>query len=320
MSSTEHEHVALFADDDPDNLVDRDRYPHIGCIPVSETPIVVEHESGQYVRSKANTNRMQQMIDDLFSSSFGNERLYHARSGLSIRQIDGIYEQTTQHPHIRDVFFDHDLTLTCHRGLISIEQMQKVCEAFPLTVSKFFDQWVSYFFGSMRRYQALYQLLDNLKANRIRTYIITKQPDTHTIEHFLRLCKLHGFFPHNRCISSAQLGKEKLSIINDVLGLTSSPVPTRSPRRLGSNNDAYSPKVAAAPPSRVDPSPRPLSAPRKPRAKPTDARGASPDPRAVDTAHPVSSSSSETSKAPVNAKGKSEKARHNSPGRSRKQA
>lgn len=245
MSSFEYNYIALFADDDPANLAERDKYPHICCIPVSDTPIVVDLESGLYIRSKANTNDMQQMIDDRFVEDFGNERLYHARSGLSIRQIDGIYDQTTQHPSIRHVFFDHDLTLTCHQGLISIDQMNRVCDSFPLTVSKYFDQWVSYFFGSSRRYQALYNLLDNLKAGKIKTYILTKQPDTLTIEHFLRLCKLHVFFPHSRCISSAQLGKEKLTIINDVLGIARPPTASRSPRGQAKTSAAH---VTQSPP------------------------------------------------------------------------
>jgi hypothetical protein len=218
MSTSENDYVALFADDDPVNLSGRDKYPHIFCMPVSDTPIVVDLESGLYIRSKANTNCMQQMIDDRFAEDFGNERLYHARSGLSIRQIDGIYDHTLQHPNIRHVFFDHDLTLTCHQGLISVDQMCRVCESLPLTVSKYFDQWVSYFLGSTRRYQALCNLLANLKAKNIKTYILTKQPDTVTIEHFLRLCKLDAFFPRSRCISSTLIGKEKLTIINEIIG------------------------------------------------------------------------------------------------------
>jgi hypothetical protein len=149
------------------------------------------------------------------------------------------------HPNIRHVFFDHDLTLTCHQGLISIDQMNKVCATFPLTVSKHFDQWVSYFFGSTRRYQALHQLLDNLNAKGIKTYIITKQPDTLTIEHFMRLCKLHTFFPHSRCISSTLVGKEKLAIINEVTG--SSSHVSRSPRHQSKGTTASDPSVGDAP-------------------------------------------------------------------------
>ena len=228
MSSSKYDYVALFADDDPVNLEQSDKFPHIFCIPVSDTPIVVDYDSGLYIRSKANTNRMQEMIDRRFAEDFGDERLYHARSGLSVRQIDGIYDHAMMHPNIRHVFFDHDLTLTCHQGLISIEQMSGVCSSFPLTTSKHFDQWVSYFFGSTRRYQALYQLLDNLNTKGIKTYIITKQPDTLTIEHFMKLCKLNTFFPHSRCISSTLVGKEKLAIINEVTGLSSRV--SRSPR------------------------------------------------------------------------------------------
>jgi hypothetical protein len=243
MSSSDY--VALFADDDPANLEERDKFPHICCIPVSDTPIVIDYDSGMYIRSKANTNRMQQEIDERFTEDFGDERLYHARSGLNIRQIDGIYDHAMMHPNIRHVFFDHDLTLTCHQGLISIDQMNKVCATFPLTVSKHFDQWVSYFFGSTRRYQALHQLLDNLNAKGIKTYIITKQPDTLTIEHFMRLCKLHTFFPHSRCISSTLVGKEKLAIINEVTG--SSSHVSRSPRHQSKGTTASDASVGDAP-------------------------------------------------------------------------
>ena len=72
MSRSEY-YIALFADDDPENLAARDQYPHIHCIHVSDTPIVVDLESGMYIRSKANTNGMQQMLDDLFSEDFGND-------------------------------------------------------------------------------------------------------------------------------------------------------------------------------------------------------------------------------------------------------
>jgi hypothetical protein len=173
---------------------------------------------------------MQGMIDAAFANDFENEKLYHARSGLTIRQIDDILiKHIKLHPSIKHVFFDHDLTLTCHQGLISIEKMNAVNIAFPLEQRTNFIQWASYFFGTPTRYYAIASLLENLKEKGIKTYILTKQPDTVTIEHFIRMCKLDAFFPPERCISSTKIGKEKLNIISETLGLQ---LPfNRSPRK-----------------------------------------------------------------------------------------
>tara|TARA_B110000483_G_scaffold26874_1_gene32432 strand:- start:1404 stop:2135 length:732 start_codon:yes stop_codon:yes gene_type:complete len=191
-------------------------------------------EDGEIYRPQSEKNQIQEELDQLFDSNFG-ERMYNNDGGIDDALMVKLVNFFKKNPSCTTIYFDHDLTLTCHHGLLETHILNAFFSRFVLD-NKTFNQYVGYFFGGLGRYKKLKKLLDKLRSMNITIKILTKQPDTKSIELNMKLCKLDEYF--DEYISSEKKNMEKLDWIQKEIdrGMRSS----KSPRALKNR----SPKLA----------------------------------------------------------------------------
>lgn len=204
-------YLAAFVDDNkelnaPDDKLEM--HPSIAFFLSSYGKLATDEE-GEIYRAQSEKNEIQDKLDQLFFENFG-ERMYQNDSGIDDALITTIIGFLKKTPSCKVIYLDHDLTLTCHHGLLDESILNAFYNTY-ITDSKSFNQYAGYFFGNIARYRKIKKFLAKLRNMGITIKILTKQPDTKSIECNMRLCKLDTFF--DEYISSEKRKLEKLDLI-----------------------------------------------------------------------------------------------------------
>lgn len=222
---------AIFADDNeelnaqPEELR---KYPEIKYIKVSDGNLAVNTETDELYRPEKEKNIVQEVLDRAYMNNF-QEYMYRIESGITPRQLNDILKTCTKHK-CSHVYLDHDLTLTCHHGLLDEKELKQIYQQY-VTDDQHFRYFIVYFFGSYKRYECIRTFLVQLGEQNIKRIILTKQPCTKTIKAFMKLCRLDHLF--DDFISSIKRKKEKLEIISHEIqkNRPKNTEKNRSPRR-----------------------------------------------------------------------------------------
>lgn len=203
---------AIFVDDNEELNAPRhelDKYPEIMYVKASDGSLAIDQDTNDYYRPTREKNPIQQALDDAFLKHF-DEYMYRIESGITQNDMKKILNVCKANETCSHVFLDHDLTLTCHHGLLEETQLVDLFTRY-VKDPKSFKHFAAYFFGSYKRYEQIVAFLQKLGEANVKRVILTKQPNTGAIEALMKLCRLDYLF--DDYISSIKRKKEKLEII-----------------------------------------------------------------------------------------------------------
>lgn len=203
---------AIFVDDNEELNAPKqelDKYPEILYVKASDGSLAIDQDTNDYYRPTGEKNHLQQTLDDAFLKHFG-EYMYRIESGITQNDMKKILNVCKTNEKCGYVFLDHDLTLTCHHGLLEEKQLVDLFTRY-VTDQKSFKHFAAYFFGGYKRYEQIIAFLKKLGESNVKRVILTKQPNTRSIEVLMKLCRVDYLF--DDYISSIKRKKEKLEII-----------------------------------------------------------------------------------------------------------